>query len=222
MAEGRRERIKEKVRRVGIEGLAPHEVLEYLLYPFQKRKDTGNLGRELLKRFGTLENVFNATEQELLEVPNMPIDAALTFTQLFSLQKVCAMQIIKSCTLDLSKPKIAGEFCHLLLSHLAVERVIVLALDNNFGLINYKVIANGDRVHASLSINEICCFAQDQRASNLIISHNHPISTTHPSVQDKSITEEISERLNVINIKLHDHIIVNKSGWRSMRFNKEM
>ena len=82
MAEGRRQRVREKVAKGGINILADHEKLEFLLYPYLPRRDTVPIARELLREFGSLNAVFNASTPELESIKGMPKLAALTFPQL--------------------------------------------------------------------------------------------------------------------------------------------
>lgn len=63
-----RQRMRERVRKGGLEQLAPHEVLEYLLYHSIPQGDVNPLAHRLLDRFGTLEAVLNAPEEELTAI----------------------------------------------------------------------------------------------------------------------------------------------------------
>lgn len=63
-----RQRMRERVRRGGLEQLAPHEALEYLLYHSIPQGDVNPLAHRLLNRFGTLEAVLCAPEDELTQV----------------------------------------------------------------------------------------------------------------------------------------------------------
>jgi DNA repair protein RadC len=66
--EGHRERMRNRFRDKGLSRLEDHEILELILYYVYARKDTNGIGHNLLKEFGTLEKVFSANEEELLEV----------------------------------------------------------------------------------------------------------------------------------------------------------
>ncbi len=217
MSEGRRERIKDKIRRAGIESLASFEVLEFLLYSFKPRSDTGNLGKELLKRFGSLDNVFNASERELLSVPGMPKDAALAFSQMLKIPSICADHSYKKGESNFSKPNIAGEYCYYQLFTLQNERLIALALDECYGLLGVRILSEGTHNATSIDTKDLRRFVIEQKAVNVIIAHNHPVGLLKPSEQDVLITKTVAETLNSINVKLKDHVIVNKSGWYSMR-----
>ena len=66
--EGHRSRMYARVEREGLDGLAPHEVLEYLLYFTNARRDTNALAHALLDRFGDFASVLEASEEELMQV----------------------------------------------------------------------------------------------------------------------------------------------------------
>ena len=51
--EGHRQRMRARVEQYGLESLAPHEALEYLLYITNARRDTNGIAHTLLERFGS-------------------------------------------------------------------------------------------------------------------------------------------------------------------------
>ncbi len=52
-------------------------------------------------------------------------------------------------------------------------------------------------------------------SSSIIIAHNHPAGATHPSRQDDAITHQIKEAAKLLDIKLHDHLIVSRASYYS-------
>ena len=72
MAEGRRQRVRAKVAKAGIQILAPHEQLEFFIYPFLPRRDTVPIARQLLAVFGSVSNVLGAPYEELIKIKGMP------------------------------------------------------------------------------------------------------------------------------------------------------
>lgn len=57
--------------------------------------------------------------------------------------------------------------------------------------------------------------ALDHRASSLILAHNHPSGSNNPSSQDLSITRKIVEAGKVLDIFVHDHIIIGDDNYYS-------
>ena len=66
-----RARMQERVERDGLDSLAEHEALEYLLYITNARRDTNGIAHALLERFGSFAGVLEASEEELCRVPGV-------------------------------------------------------------------------------------------------------------------------------------------------------
>ena len=82
-----------RVRREGLESLAEHEALEYLLYFAIPRKNTNPIAHALIQRFGSFCRVLEAGEEELTEVDGIGpssarlIHAVLEFARYYTLHK---------------------------------------------------------------------------------------------------------------------------------------
>ena len=69
--ENHRARMKARVERDGLESLAEHEALEYLLFLAIPRKDTNELAHRLIQHFGDFCKVMEASPEELKQVPGI-------------------------------------------------------------------------------------------------------------------------------------------------------
>ena len=54
-------------------------------------------------------------------------------------------------------------------------------------------------------------------ASAVILAHNHPSGDPTPSRGDVEATRRIAEAGRALDICIHDHVIVARSGWTSFR-----
>ena len=52
-------------------------------------------------------------------------------------------------------------------------------------------------------------------AASIILFHNHPSGTLVPSPQDDDLTKRIKKGAEIIDITVHDHIIVTDGGYYS-------
>lgn len=68
---GHRRRLRGRMLDNGIDSLLDHETVELLLTFAIARKDTKPIAKELLNRFGTLENIIDASPTELAAVPGL-------------------------------------------------------------------------------------------------------------------------------------------------------
>jgi len=60
------------------------------------------------------------------------------------------------------------------------------------------------------------------RASAVIIAHNHPAGDLTPSQEDIAVTKRIKEASSILGIKLLDLIIFNQKGYYSFLENREL
>lgn len=66
---GHRARLKKLAAEKGLWGLPDHVILELLLFYALPRVDTNDIAHRLIRRFGSLQRVFDADPQELIQVP---------------------------------------------------------------------------------------------------------------------------------------------------------
>ena len=66
---GHRERMRKRFKESGnFKGFSEHEILEMLLFYIVPRKNTNDIAHELIKKFGSLNSVLNASVEELSSV----------------------------------------------------------------------------------------------------------------------------------------------------------
>ena len=88
--EGHRARLRRKVRETGLDALAPHEILEFLLYHIVPRQDVNALAHRLLERFGSVEGVLRAELAELVQVPGVGPRSAEFLLRVGEAARACA------------------------------------------------------------------------------------------------------------------------------------
>lgn len=69
-----------------------------------------------------------------------------------------------------------------------------------------------------------CIFklALDQRASAIIIAHNHPSGQLRPSSEDLSLTKKLVEGGRLLDIEVQDHLIIGHDAYLSLRDSGQM
>ena len=88
--EGHRARLRRKVRESGLDALAPHEILEFLLYHIVPRQDVNALAHRLLERFGSVEGVLRAELAELVQVQGVGPRSAEFLLRVGEATRACA------------------------------------------------------------------------------------------------------------------------------------
>ena len=103
----------------------------------------------------------------------------------------------------------AKRYCRSLVSGLRNEQFHVICLNAGCYLLGEKLISEG-------SINEVNAYprmivetALNYNAYSVILCHNHPGGTNHPSQEDISATEIVNRLLRGIGIHILDHMVVS-------------
>lgn len=94
-------------------------------------------------------------------------------------------------------------------------RVLFLAVGNR--LLADEVMVHGSIDNAPMLPRPIIHRALDLGASGLIMVHNHPSGRPEPSHADLSATSELAAACRPLEIVVHDHLIVARGGWTSLR-----
>ena len=193
--EGHRQRMRARVEQYGLESLAPHEALEYLLYITNARRDTNGIAHALLERFGSFAGVLEASEEELCRVPGVGPASARMLHLLPEVSRYyehsrTSTEGALTTTERLAaylKPRFAGA---------KQEKALLLSLDSR------------SRVKSVYWLKE---------GNSRMVSHNHPNGVPLPSREDLAATENIVRALGLVKIRLRDHIILAENDYFSMR-----
>jgi len=89
-------------------------------------------------------------------------------------------------------------------------------------VINTRVVTIGLVNQSQIHPREIFADVILDRASAVIIAHNHPSGSLKPSKEDISITEKIKAAGQLLGINLLDHIIFSKKGYYSFLENNAL
>jgi DNA repair protein RadC len=103
------------------------------------------------------------------------------------------------------------------MAHLTIERVRVLYLNSKNQLVRDEIASEGSIDQSAIYTREIIKRAMDVGAAAIILVHNHPSGDSAPSRQDILMTREIIDTAKKLGISVHDHVIIGKDGFSSMR-----
>ena len=71
--------------------------------------------------------------------------------------------------------------------------------------------------HVPLYPREIVKRALELGAAAVILIHNHPSGDPTPSAADATMCQEVKRALGVMNIALHDSLVLGRNGFSSLR-----
>ena len=214
--DGHRNRLKNRFLNEGLTNFEDHNVLELLLFYSIPRSDTNEIAHELLNKFGSLHGVFEAGMEDLMSVNGISRHSAVLIKMIpelfvvYGRDKVRDIQKINSS--DDAKqffiPRFYGK---------VREEVQIVLLDDKMNIIKWVKIYEGSVNSANVPIRKIVEIAIENRATNVIIAHNHPTGLILPSKDDLRATAKVREALALVDIKLLDHVIVSDNEAASLK-----
>ena len=214
--QGHRERLRQRFRRSGLEAFAPHEALELLLTYAIPRRDTKPIAYALMKRFGSLHGVFQASAEELRQVEGIGDSAALLLAMMSPLFRAYRRSLEEET--DVIKNYFQSvRYCEALFEGERYEKFYVVCLGNGMKRLNTVLIASGDVTEVRVYARHILSALTECNALGALITHNHPSGIARPSGEDIALTNSIAALLDGVGIKLYDHIIVAPTETFSFR-----
>ena len=108
----------------------------------------------------------------------------------------------------MTEPQASKDYLALKLSHLEHEVFSIIFLSNNHKIIAYEELFRGTIDAASVYPREVVKRALQLNAAALILAHNHPSGEPNPSQSDIQITQKLQQALNMVDIRILDHIII--------------
>lgn len=215
MHEGHRSRMRERFRREGLEGFAPHEALELLLFYAKARGDVNSLAHKLLDTFGSLKGVLEARPEQLMTVNGVGEETATMLSMivpLFRKYQECLCAERKT----LYNHSTVAEYCRALMAGLRMERFYVIALSSTMKVLGGRVVSEGTLSEVQAYPRLVVETALNYNAFGVILCHNHPGGIAMPSVNDVDVTQNIEAVLAHLDIRVIDHVIVADTETYSM------
>lgn len=216
---GHRERLRERFEKGGFTGFHDYEVLEMLLTFIFRQGDVKPLAKELIKTFGSFSKVLDASATELENVKGMGKASALS---LHAFRETMAYYFQNHVTVDKEQiTKMSGlvEMLRASIGHKQNEILFAIFLNAKNEVLATKELGEGTVSQASAFPRKIVEEALKQKATSIILAHNHPGGVAEPSEHDESITTEIQNALALLEISLQDHIILANNEYYSFKRN---
>lgn len=107
-----------------------------------------------------------------------------------------------------TKPDDTASYLKLNLGELEHESFNVMFLNNQHGLISLTEMFRGTIDGAAVYPREIVKAALKFNAAAVILAHNHPSGMCTPSMADRHLTQQIRDALNLVEVRVLDHIVV--------------
>ena len=213
---GHRERLRKKYRTAGIDAFHDYEAVELLLSFAIRRGDVKPPAKALLKAFGSIKGIIDADMTDLEKVYGVGPDSAVG---LKLIKDLCALYLKQQAA---EKPQITCtselvNYCKAILGGMKDEQFRVIYLNAQNRIIDDELIQEGIVNQAVVYPRKVLENALKRKASAIILLHNHPSGHIRPSDADIRLTRTIQDTAKVLDILVHDHIIIGENRFFSFR-----
>ncbi len=216
LGEGHRERLRKRYIKSGLEGFNDYEVLELLLTYSIARKDVKPIAKELIEKFGTIDEIAKSDVKSLLEVDGIGEGSAVFLKLIGDIALTLYREKIEDKDILTIKSKnsllsyLRGE-----IGYSPREEFKILFLDSSNKLIASETLFYGTIDKSAIYPREIVERVIKNRAKSVIFAHNHPSGSISPSKKDIELTQYMYDSLKLLEIRLLDHIIITKNSYFS-------
>ena len=209
---GHRKRLRERYVKNGYEALQDYEIIELLLTFVKQRVDTKPLAKQLIKKYGTIEEILKADIKDLKEIEGVG-DITAVFLNFIGDIAACSFKD------KAEKEKISFRNKNQLISYLRNdigfsknEEFKVLFLNSVNEIIETEILFTGTIDKSAVYPRKILERALYHNARSIVFVHNHPSGNVSPSEKDIELTEEMKRFFKIVDINVLDHIIITKNS----------
>lgn len=203
-----RERLRERFLKEGLDNFQDHNVLELLLFYAIPQKDTNEEAHALIDTFGSLSEVLEASYEDLCSVKGIGPRAATLIKLMPELFRKYEVDKLNTEEVFLNDSELAAEYACKFFKGITEEKLYLLSLDSRCRLVSMDLMSEGTTDSTPVNIRLIIETALKNKATSVILVHNHPTGITAPSKADIDITSKLAYVLKQTELSLDDHIIV--------------
>ena len=204
-----RERPRERLAEQGADALADAELIAILLRTGLRGQSAVEVGRALIRRFGSLGELARATLEELQEIRGVGRDKAIALKAAFTLARRMAAEIQTAAPLS-DQPEAVAALLREECRPYTVEHFYALLLDTRRRLLRKEVLARGTLDAAIVHPRDVFRHAVAANASAVVLVHNHPSGDPTPSKADITVTRDLIRAGQLLKIEVLDHVILGR------------
>jgi len=209
------ERPRERLYWNGATALADVELLALQLGSGTRGRTAVDVAREMLATYGSLAEVAVREASELARVRGVGPAKAARLAAAFELtRRVRGRQ--PGERLRLASPAEVYAAYAPLMEDLRHEVFRVALLDAQNRLLRDRVVSEGTLSASLVHPREVFKPAIVESAASVILLHNHPSGDPTPSREDVRLTRQLVECARLLDLRIHDHVIIGQGRFASL------
>ena len=200
-------RPREKLLALGPAALADAELVALLLRTGLPGVSVLQLAQQLLDRFGGIPGLLHTDAASLTDVKGLgPAKRAELAAVIELARRALAQQLRQSPVFD--APQKVKHFLQLQLGAREHEVFAVLFLDAQHRLLKFDEMFRGTLTQTSVYPREVAKRALELGCAAVILAHNHPSGAAEPSRADEYLTQTLKSALQLIDVRVLDHLVI--------------
>lgn len=211
---GHRQRLRDRFLAGGLEGFHDYEIIELLLTLFTPRKDCKGPAKELMRRFKTLQGVFEAPASVLCETDGIGPKNVFGIKLIPAVsRRYLETRVIKADAIN--NADALFDYLYHSMGARPRECFTVLFLDAKNRVLSLETLFEGTLTASSVYPREVVQAALRHHAAALIFAHNHPSGDPEPSTADMEITRRLVFACMTVGITVHEHLVIGNGQYYS-------
>ena len=174
-----------------------------------------DLAERLLFRFGSLRQLLHADSDSITAERGIGDARLARIRALPELARRYFAQSLPAGT-AIRSPADTEAFLVAKMRHLGHELFCCLYLDNRHRILRFDEMFRGTIDGTSVYPREVVKEALAINAAAVILAHNHPSGVAEPSQADERITRRLKSALELVDIRLLDHLIIGDGTTTSL------
>lgn len=209
------ERPRERLYAKGAEALADAELVALQLGTGTRGQTAVDLARSLLTRYGSLAGLAGRNVAELAGMKGVGRAKAVRLAAAFELTRRLRSRGSDG-KVTLGSPELVFAHFGPLMEHLKKEVFHAVLLDAQNGVLRDVVVSEGTLSASLVHPREVFKPAILESAAALILVHNHPSGDPTPSKEDIRLTRQLVECGKLLDLRVHDHVIIGLGRFLSL------
>jgi DNA repair protein RadC len=210
------DRPRERLLRLGAGALTTVELLTILIGSGHRECSADDLARRLTTMFPGLRQLANRNMEDLLRIDGIGSATAGRLAAALELGRRLQRER-RERQPTLSSPRAVWRYLALELRDRERERFMALCLNTRNELVREFVVSVGSLNASIVHPREVFKPALACAAAGLVIAHNHPSGDPAPSREDREVTRALSEAGRILDVPLHDHVIIGSDSYFSFK-----
>ncbi|MGC4231765.1 MAG: DNA repair protein RadC [Niabella sp.] len=209
------DRPREKLLSIGACNLSNSELLAILIHNGTRQKSAVDLSKEVL-RLGNnnLNELGTLSIKQLIQVKGIGEAKAITIAAALELGRRRQTGSLPNKDIIVTSRDIAM-FLKERLKDYQHEVFAVIYLNQAHKVLSFDIVSEGGITGTVADPRVILKRALEKNAVKIVLSHNHPSGSLHPSKADEYLTNKIRQAASLLDIKVLDHVIVSDAGYYS-------